>query len=503
MRRLSIVPVLLAVLVVPAAAAVLYVPGTYPTIQQALNAAGSGDVILVAPGTYKENLTWPSTDGIRLVGACGWAQTTIDGNQNGRVISFGSGLTRATVLEGFTVTGGFMNTSRNYGCGIHLSSSSPTIRHNHITGNVGDGTSWNYGGGFYLTGSSRPLIERNLISKNILRNGSWNYGAGIYVDSGAAPDIIANQILENENQAGSRGYGGGIFVGSSTPSNVVSNVIAGNLCQAGTWNYGGGIRVYTNGAANIVNNTIVSNICNPGSYRYGGGIEYAGTAAGAIFNNIVVGNTGATGGGITVTGTAPPSDFNNVWNNTGGDYNGLTPGPNSIALDPLFGGTQDYHLTFRSPCIDAGSQAALGTLALQDYDGDSRRLDGNLDGLAGNGATLDIGADEFGVGQLAISGPPQLGTKVTFDVTGPAGAAWVLLYSPWTGSVFLDPYGYMLVGVPFGLLGSGAVPGKVPLALPSVAALIGVTVHVQGVVALVVGGQPVGNATNRLDLTFF
>ena len=504
MREVPLVLGLFALLVTPAAAAVLYVPGKYPTIQQALNAAGSGDTILVAPGIYKENLTWPSIDGIRLIGVAGWAGTTIDGARNGRVVVFGSGLTRATVFEGFTVTGGYMNTPHNYGCGILVQDSSPTIRGNLITGNVGDGISWSHGGGIGVFGSSRPLIERNIIAKNILKNGFWNHGAGIYVEWMASPDIVANQIFQNENRGGQWGFGGGIYVGSYVSSTkVVGNVIAGNLCSGGGWSFGGGIHVASSAAANLVNNTIVGNVCNYSSCKCGGGIEYSGTAAGAIRNNIVVGNTATAGGGIMVSGTVPPCDFNNVWNNAGGDYSGLAPSPTSISADPLFAGAQDYHLTYRSPCIDAGSQAALGTLALQDHDGDSRRLDGNLDGLKGDGAAPDIGADEYALARVTISGPARLGTTVTLDVSGPVGASWALAWSPWTGGLFVDPYGYVLIGVPFGLLGSGVAPGKVPLPLPAVPVLIGMTVHVQGVLGLVHGGQGVGNVTGRLDITLF
>ena len=37
------------------------VPGDYPTIQQAINAAGDGDTVLVAEGTYYENVLIDST----------------------------------------------------------------------------------------------------------------------------------------------------------------------------------------------------------------------------------------------------------------------------------------------------------------------------------------------------------------------------------------------------------------------------------------------------------
>ncbi|MBN1669734.1 MAG: hypothetical protein JXR37_01795 [Kiritimatiellae bacterium] len=88
-------------------------------------------------------------------------------------------------------------------------------------------------------------------------------------------------------------------------------------------------------------------------------------------------------------------------------------------------------------------------------------------------------------------------------MSGPVGAAWALAWSPWTGGGLVDPYGYVLIGVPCGRLGSGVAPGKVPLPLPAVAVLSGMTVHVQGVLGLVHGGQGFGNVTGRLDITLF
>jgi len=66
-----------------ASATIIYVPGQYPTIQQGLNAAQSNDTVLVAAGTYPENINWPSIDGIQLMSESGTEATIIDGNAVG------------------------------------------------------------------------------------------------------------------------------------------------------------------------------------------------------------------------------------------------------------------------------------------------------------------------------------------------------------------------------------------------------------------------------------
>lgn len=56
-RRLLAAAALLAAAVSPASAAVLRVPGDAPTIQAAVDTAESGDVVLIAPGEYREAVT--------------------------------------------------------------------------------------------------------------------------------------------------------------------------------------------------------------------------------------------------------------------------------------------------------------------------------------------------------------------------------------------------------------------------------------------------------------
>src|SRR6186713_290641 len=88
-----------------AEAATIRVPADAATIQQAIAAAAPGDTVLVAPGTYIENLTFLGK-AITVVSESGPAVTVIDGNWAGPVVGFAEGESRAAVLRGFTVQHG-------------------------------------------------------------------------------------------------------------------------------------------------------------------------------------------------------------------------------------------------------------------------------------------------------------------------------------------------------------------------------------------------------------
>ncbi len=95
------------------AAATIQVPGDYPTIQAAIDAAVAGDTVLVAPGEYV--ITEPITyrgKGITVRGEAGpeatiirMAETPTDPNR-ASVVGFEGGETNAAVLEGVKITGG-------------------------------------------------------------------------------------------------------------------------------------------------------------------------------------------------------------------------------------------------------------------------------------------------------------------------------------------------------------------------------------------------------------
>ena len=93
-----------------AQAAERLVPQDYGTVQSAINAAVSGDIITVDPGTYRENVSFlgkaitvrskdPNDPDIV-------AATIIDGGRAGSVITFAEGEGNGSLLSGVTVQNG-------------------------------------------------------------------------------------------------------------------------------------------------------------------------------------------------------------------------------------------------------------------------------------------------------------------------------------------------------------------------------------------------------------
>src|SRR5947209_17851598 len=84
---LSLTPlVLLGLTPLTARAATINVPAGQPTIQAAINAASNGDTVLVAPGTYYENINFMGK-AITVTSYCGPEVTTINGGAAGSVVA--------------------------------------------------------------------------------------------------------------------------------------------------------------------------------------------------------------------------------------------------------------------------------------------------------------------------------------------------------------------------------------------------------------------------------
>ena len=120
------------VLVSTAQGITIHVPAGQPTIQAGIDAAVDGDTVLVAPGTYVENIDFKGKV-IEVRSSDGADVTIIDGYQYGSVVIFSSGEGTDSVLDGFTVTNG---NSFYYAGGIFCYDSSPTITNNIISQNT-------------------------------------------------------------------------------------------------------------------------------------------------------------------------------------------------------------------------------------------------------------------------------------------------------------------------------------------------------------------------------
>jgi hypothetical protein len=88
--------------VIPAFSAIIHVPADQPSIQAGVDAAASGDTVLVAAGTYFEIIEMKG--GISLLSETGRADcVTIDAAGQSGVARFRS-LSGPCLLEGFTIT---------------------------------------------------------------------------------------------------------------------------------------------------------------------------------------------------------------------------------------------------------------------------------------------------------------------------------------------------------------------------------------------------------------
>lgn len=360
MKRAYLIVIIGLILPSLSLSATIRIPGDYPTIQSAITVSQSGDLLLVAPGTYNENISFQGK-AIVLKSEQGSEVTHIAGDQTANVVTFNLGEDPWTVIEGFTITNGNR--------GILCEDASPTIRKNTITGNV-----CGEGGAGILCSNSSAVISQNIISEN----SAHLDGGGIECRLNAKPLIKYNIIRNNS----CRLYGAGIECDSSLPE-IVNNLIYGNINEGFD---GAGIDIYGGYRPVIMNNTIYGNTCLAGS---GGGINVDNAGA-EVINTILWNNEATRGPEINLWNT-PCLLFVRYSDVEGGlDSIYAAPGatfdwgPGNIDDDPVFVDPvrDDFQLDRLSPCINRGT------------DDDAPPDDIDLEARPFMGTT-DMGADEF------------------------------------------------------------------------------------------------------------
>ena len=396
----------------------IHVPTDQATIQGAINIANNGDTVLVAPGTYSENINFNSK-AITVTSSGGAAVTTIDGGAIAPVVTFTSGEGFGSVLNGFTIQNGRATFNSGYdGGGIYIASASPTITNNTIQNNAGCN-----GGGMVVNFSS-ALVQGNTIQNNNDSVCSGGDGAGIYVGGAGSAQIVGN-VIQN-NAATHSGNGGGMVLFAAGTPTIRNNIIAGNTTGGvSPASQGGGIWIVNHSDALIVQNLIYNNTAGQGSgiyfdvpSGYRGPILVNNTIDGAFsnlnpgsavyatgfdsqvqfFNNIIVSPWGPNAvycDGISVQ--QPPNFSNNdAYTANGTGFDGTCAGQagqnGNISVEPQFVyyPAGNFHLQYYSPAIDAGTNSAPN-LPQTDLGGNPRILDGNNDCVS----TVDMGVYEL------------------------------------------------------------------------------------------------------------
>ncbi|HOW67080.1 MAG TPA: Ig-like domain-containing protein [Candidatus Paceibacterota bacterium] len=364
------------------------VPGDYPTIQEAVNAAGVfGDVVLVGPGTYPETISFGGKR-VAVRSEAGPETTILAPPADAVAVTFTGGEPVECELRGFTLVGG--------AGGIRVNSAHPTIRSNIIRG-CGYGMDCQFaspvvvdnmildckGPAMHLGGAASPLIEGNLMKGN---------GAGITMFAAGSPIIRNNMIQQNR--------GDGLNMVNQSDADIIQNLILENDGHGIAWLVPWGAR-----GPYVIHNTILGN-----GRIAGAGISADGFDVGAqVRNNIVVGEPALSMGGMNDV-NSPNVQCNNLYSTNGQPCMGVETnfvGMNgNISAAPIFlqADLGDYRLQAVSPGIDGGTGEGIPAT---DYEGNPRTVEG--DSIPP--ARPDMGAYEY------VPGPPRPATLLQATAT--------------------------------------------------------------------------------------
>jgi len=159
--------------------------GDYTTIQEGIDNASDGDIVLVYPGTYYENIDYIGKNitvasKYYTTGDDAYIDSTrIDGNNNGSCVTLNNGETDAEIC-GFTIqhgSGYFISNHSFYaGGGLYLSNVSVILSHLKILNNRAS-----HGGGICIYSSSGNIFQ--FLDVSIIDNFS-QIGGGLYFSGG-------------------------------------------------------------------------------------------------------------------------------------------------------------------------------------------------------------------------------------------------------------------------------------------------------------------------------
>ena len=297
-------------------AAELRIPGSFSTIQEAIDAATKGDIIIVANGTYSGDGNRDLDFGgkaITVRSAKGAAKCTINcggtDTEPHRGFIFENGEGANSVVDGFTITNGYVSATYPDGAGgaIFIDGAGPTIQNCVINGNTTQGD-YSSGGGIVCYDGD-PIIRNCTIT----HNQSDAYGGGIFCERADA--VIENCVITHNTVTGDYGNysnGGGIACWAASPA-VTDCSIQDNVAR-----YGGGVVAY-NESSPQVNDCVIQN----NHATYGGGV-YIDDSTGVRFSQCTIRNNSVEndGGGLYFNNSDPNVTSCLVQGNTATQYGG-------------------------------------------------------------------------------------------------------------------------------------------------------------------------------------
>ena len=391
------------------AVTVLRVPEDYPTIQSAINAAETADIIQVQAGTYNENLILdrPVTLTAAVFDSANPAnnQTTLEGG-SGATITISPNLTQMPTVRGFVIR------SNNVG----VQSSSPcVIEFNYFLASS-DQVSYQWGAGganrnnvyfkpgddaIHLDNTDRPLIIEN---NRILY--ATDDGIEINLQDKPSPPALVDVNIWNNMIIGSRSDGIQLvdFPGDHQNTNrrivVVGNLIA-NSQRAG-------MGLMPN--ANTVEDFSGADMVEPVR----------------VFNNTFYGNTHGISGGDDLVA------FNNIITNSTG--RGVwkvqgPPGSNSVVAHTLFfNNSLDAEQSTMGPGIITGQDPRFTAAPNPGADGTWETVDDDFSGLLlqSNSPAIDKGVTQY----TAVSGELIPASPLTGFIGAAPDLGWREFGSP-------------------------------------------------------------------------
>ncbi|NIV01659.1 MAG: S8 family serine peptidase [Phycisphaerae bacterium] len=382
------------------------VPTDSITIQQALFFSRPSEVIILAEGTYHENIYFGGRN-ITLTGGDPnepnvVAATVISGDtdyapetMSGRVVNLMGTEDTACHISGLTITGGCTNAGGGgiYGAGARAGISKCIISSNYALDGGGglyecDGPVTNCtvtanlaadGGGLYHCNG--PITDCTIIENLAdFRGGAMFNCGGEYICYGPNDCVFSiENCLIADNSAP---FGGGIY-NSITSLTLTKCIFRDNTAE----DYGGGMYNYQSGPE--MTNCIFSG----NSANCGGGIYNYERTKPTLINCTFAQNSASNGNALVcdsndqqypsylqLTNCILWDGGDEVWNNdsstiiiTYSDVQGGWPDVGNIDADPLFtdANSGDYRLLAGSPCIDSAIEAGV----YEDIDGNARPFD--------------------------------------------------------------------------------------------------------------------------------